>query len=353
MGVDVLIGDEALGPEVQAGWEALSAACPWTTPYSCPALALGWYEAFKDRFEPVVVYERSRDGGLEGLLPLARDRFTDALVPAVNYQASVHGWLALPLRGSFFLERALLALEPHFPGRVLTFAALPEAAPTDWTARGRPLGRRTRLASARHWLMPLSAERAGQKLDKKANSNQLAGLKKDGGLRMVRALDAPALQDALPTLTAWYDANAVDSGRPPRFRPHPTAPGFWGRMPGCCPGFAASALYVGDVLSAAVLGFTVGRRYHIAWGAENPSHESFAPSQVLWLMLEEELLQAGLQDADVTAGFDWMRQGGAEAKDTLQASIYFDRGALAMHDARRLALDVGRWALKLLDSVRP
>lgn len=353
MGVEVLIGEAALGPEVRAGWPALSAACPWDTAYTFPTLALGWYQAFADRFEPVVVIERAPDGGLEGLLPLARDRFTEELVPAVNFQASVHGWLARPLRGSYFLERALLALEPRFPGRVLTFAALPEGAPTDWTARTRPMGRRTRLHSAKHWRMPFSPERAEQKLDKKANSNQVAGLKKSGNLRLEPKLSAAALQESLPTLTDWYDANAMDSGRPPRFRPHPTAPGFWALMPECCPSFAATALYAGDSLAAAVLGFTVGRRYHVAWGVENPAHESFAPSQVLWLMLEEQLLQDGLQDADVTTGFEWMRLGAAEAKDTLQASVYFDRGALVAHDARTFALDVGRWALRLIDSVRP
>lgn len=232
MGVSVLTGRAARpgGDPALAGWRDLAEACPWSTPYGCPDLAQAWYEAHEAIFEPVVLYEQGADGQLEGLLALARHLTSGEIVPAVHRDASVYGWLARPLRGSYFLERALEAFGEHFPKQNLELEALPDGAPIDWAGPGRRLGRWARVESAHHWRMRFDPERAKKKLDKRANSQQVSGLKRRGEMRFERRLDAPTLERWLPDFARWFDAFAVDTGLSPRFEDHPEELTFWRRL---------------------------------------------------------------------------------------------------------------------------
>lgn len=351
MGVRVLRGAAARpgGDPALAGWADLAEACPWSTPYGCPQLTEAWYEAFERLYEPVVLYEPALGGGLDGLLALAEDRQTQAIVPAVHDDASVYGWLARPLRGSYFLERALAVLGARYPAATLELEALPDRAPTDWLARARPVGRIARVESAHHWRARLDPARAKKKLDKRANSQALAGLKKQGELRFEPELDAPTLERLVPDLVRWYDGYAEENGRTSRFLHRPEEIRFWRRLAGRAPGFMASALWVGERPAAVVFGFRIRGRFHVAWGVENPAFETQAPSQILWLMLEADLLERGLVDADVTCGFDWMRQGASEAQDTVKVSILFDDRARWAHDLGQSMVRASRVALRLID----
>lgn len=351
MGIGVLIGAAArpAGDQILSGWAALQAQCPWATPYTCPVLVGIWYEAFTAEYEPVVVYETDQEGQLSGVLALARHRMDGNLVPAVNTQASVHGWLARPLLGSYFIERALAALAERFAGKDLEFSALPTKAPTDWTQSKRALGAQARTEVSQRRILRLDSFRAAKKFDKRANSQQLAGLKKKGSLRFEPLMDAQMLERHLPDAATWFDNHAADRGYGSRFEGNRAELGFWQRLPQAAPGFCAAGLWVGDALATVVLGFTIGDRFHLALGVDNPGFESHAPSQILWLMLEEWLLDQGVRHADVTLGFEWMGLGGIEEKQCLRVRLLFDRQARAAHDTSQAMLGFARWALGVVE----
>lgn len=351
MGLRLLLGDAAR-PEGElslASWQGLLEACPWATPYDSPAVVGAWYAAFGAKYEPVVVCETGPDGELVGLLALAQDRRCGQLVPAVHRIASVQGWLARPLRGSYFLERALVALFERFPGQNLEFRALPEGAPTDWARPGRSVGRHARLSPVHRRFVAFDPERAAKKLDKRAESQQLAGLKKRGELRFEPALDAKTLQGILPELARWFDRHAVDAGRAARFSEHSYELDFWAGLPAQSPRCMASVLWVQGEPAAATVGLSSDTRFHLVWGVDNPAFETLAPSQVLWLMLEEHLLGQGVVDSDITSGLDWMHLGAAEVRPTLGVNLLFDPRARLAHDANRAAVGLSRWALALID----
>ncbi len=351
MGIGVLTGAEARpgGHRILSGWAALDAQCPWATPYTCPELVGIWYEAFEAQYEAVVVYETDRQDRLCGILALARAHSDGHLVPAVHTQASVHGWLARPLQGSYFIERALAGLAERFPGQDLELSALPSGAPTDWTQVKRALGAQARTEVIHHRLLRLDRDRAAKKFEKRANSQQLAGLKKQGALRFEPVLDAETLARHLPDVADWFDGHASDRGYPTRFTGDRAELDFWGRLPVAVPGFCAAGLWVGEVLATVVLGFKIGDRFHLALGVDNPAFESHAPSQISWLMLEEWLLGQDVQDADVTLGFEWMGLGGIEDKECLSVRLLFDRQARVAHDTSRALIGFARWALSIVE----
>jgi len=226
---------------------------------------------------------------------------------------------------------------------------LPTGAPTDWAQPARAIGRRARSTQVPQRILRLDAARAAKKLEKRANSQQLSGLKKQGALRFEARMTAEQLAQALPDLTAWFDAHAQDIGQAPRFSAQPQEQAFWAALPRECPCFGASGLWVEGQLAAVVLGVQIRERFHVAWGVDNPAFESHAPSQILWLMLEEALLAQGVKDSDITAGFDWMHLGAADIQQTQRISLLFDTRARVSHDASQKALNLGRWALRLID----
>lgn len=348
MGVTISTGPAAFTDERRAAWAALAEVCPWTTAYMCPRVAVAWYEAYADVYEPVLVHEDGPDGP-RGVLPLARHRRTGALEVAVGRPSAVQGWLAPPLLGSYFLERALDAVQARFPGQDLVFEALAPGMPTDWLAESRRFGRLTRTEPVPRWIETLDPARARKKLDKRTNAQQIAGLKAHGELRYTPSLEPEALATALPDLTRWHDQVCADMARPARFVEDPAELDFWRRLGGQSGRFVAAALHVGDTLAAAILAVRIRSRLYVAWGAERPALETLGPGQVLWRLMEPDLLADGVVDAEVSEGFDWMQIGAEKRTFSTRAAVLLSPKSRVSDGLSSAMVGLSKWALRRLD----
>src|SRR5690348_3001483 len=109
---DELLADEAFLRE----WQALSDACPWSTPFQAPAFATTWYRVYRKLWSPTLLISRDGAGQLQGLLPLAVAREGRGEVALAGaHQAEYHTWLALPELGNAFIWEAIQALRREIP----------------------------------------------------------------------------------------------------------------------------------------------------------------------------------------------------------------------------------------------
>ena len=120
------------------GWERLQNDCFWATAFQRFDFANAWYYAYRERFDPVIIFERDNICELTGLLALAVQKRSGGLVVAGDHQAEYQVWLDRAGVDDAFIEGALAQCRRRFPGRTLSFQYLPPGAPTGWTEPGRP-----------------------------------------------------------------------------------------------------------------------------------------------------------------------------------------------------------------------
>ena len=150
-------------------WEALYRACPWRTPF----VGLPFVDAVVGTGEEVLlVVERDAHGALSGVLPLGWNGTWSALGGAAALE---HAWLAPPLLGSYFMERATLELARHLDDT--------QRGPrADRTRARRSTGRTAHVVRgvSLEWItferlmIDIDPDAARRPLEKKANSTQLS-----------------------------------------------------------------------------------------------------------------------------------------------------------------------------------
>src|SRR5262249_20104068 len=119
----------------QSQWEKLYEACPWGTGCQTPGFVNAWHEAYRERYERLVVAEFSTTDDLTGLLSLARQKGSGKLFAAGAHQGEYKTWLALPSNGDAFIEAAFAEL-PREPGvSTLVLKYLPQGTPMGWSSR--------------------------------------------------------------------------------------------------------------------------------------------------------------------------------------------------------------------------
>ncbi len=282
---------------------------------------------------PVIGMERG--AGLEGLRLLAR--VDGRCMVAGAPEAPFWSWLARPLRGSFFVERALAS----YGGADELVFAPPPSCPLDWASPHRALGRRVRQASrGRSWVL-LNSERAHTPLEQKANGHQLTRLKKTGALKF-EIRSAHGTPAVLETGRQWALERMRSQGLP-------IPPGHAHRMtllslladdPAC----VVSTLSQGHHIISVAAGWRDGDCFCVELMAESPQLESASPSLIHFFFLEEVLAKRGVRRCEVSRGPDWLRYMASE-KDGQEVRILYRPTARVGQDVAEGAV---RWARKAL-----
>lgn len=317
-------------------WEALYRACPWRTPF----VGLPFVDAVLGTGEEaLLVVERDAGGKLSGVLPLGWDGTWSALGGSAALE---HAWLAPPLLGSYFMERATLELSRHLDDTQVDLGPIAPEAPVDWSDRPRRAGRFARVDYIRTSIIDIDPEAARRPLDKKANSTQLSALKKMGEIAV--AFD-PDLETVSTAMT-WDDRRSTATAAEPKFamasrRSVLRALAESGQI------LRAAMLLAGRIV-AVFVGHRTDDRLVVELLAEDPELEQWAPAYLLWHMLEPELLARGVRRVDVTRGPQWLTWLG-RAEDRARIQLLFAPRARMRFDAQAAVVGLSRWALQIVD----
>lgn len=342
MSIGVVFGPQAAqrlsDPTFAAQWDALHARCAFATPFLRRSFVEAW-RAERPEVALAMAIETSPDGGLVGVLPIARSG-DDAWSGFGGAAARRHGWLAQPLMGSYFAERAALALGRQLPTAVIRFESLPSAAPEDWTSRARRAGRIARVEAIEGTEIRLDRADVHHSLDKRANSTQLASLRKLGELERTDDVD----DDLLLLGTTWSDRFAEATAKSPNYAP-------WRRrlLKRVRDQLAVSALVLrakGRPARAisVIAGYPHEDRLELELVAEDPEHEQWSPAYLHWLMLEPALAKRGVVTVSGAGLPPWLTWLGAPS-ERRRVQLLCSTADRLRYDATTRVVDLSRWAL--------
>ena len=348
MKIDLLSGPEARswirGQAIREQWQNLYARCPWGTVCHAEAFVLPWYETYKSRYSPVVVFGTEVNGELTGLFTLAVDNDTRELIVAGSAQAEYHTWLADPRDESAFITGALQALRGKFPDHVLRLHFLAPSTPLDWLHRGpwarqcelrdfqRPLAATTDAAIFRHLL---------EKKRYKARRLARAGEMRLEHITSVQ--DFEPIFDIAITFGSFRHA-AVHDVRPRR---DPLKKQFYAAMMAVPRLLHVTALRVGDRVVSTHLGFYNRNQVILGMIAHSPAFARQSPSWLHLYMLGEKLAEEGIEALNLTPGGEYKEQLATHHDTAHGLTIFFSARRRFRYQVQRKLVAAAKHALDL------
>jgi CelD/BcsL family acetyltransferase involved in cellulose biosynthesis len=286
-------------------WRALARACPWATVFQEPAFSEAWWAVYADAFEPLLLTARDRDGTLQGLLALARDRASRRVVPVGAHHAEYHAWVAASNVGDAVMRDALRPLREALRVRRLRFHFLAPGAPTGWLAHARgpfaPLALRSDHPRGLRTLGDGGLDR--QALRKKAARSKLARLEREGPVEY-RAITEPAeFEHWLPQIIAQTDARHGSGSVAGPFAADPRKADFYRRLvrePGL---MHCGVLVRGDQLLASHTGWIDRGALGLGLITFDAREAAHSPGSLLLHLVGEDVARRGMATTfDLTPG---------------------------------------------------
>jgi CelD/BcsL family acetyltransferase involved in cellulose biosynthesis len=332
-----------------SAWENLYERCGWATPFQQAGFVTTWYEAYQERYQPVILAGYSPDGELTGLFTLAASNDSGALVVAGGHQAEYHAWLAASEEGTF-VEDALDALRERFPTGTLVLNYVPPGTPLDWARAGRPWARYCRLEPVQRPLLRISRSpdfRAH--LEAKYHPQRCAKLRRQGELTFGHLTDPADLEAIFDALVTYYDVRQLAVGGIAPFREDPLKKRFHlglMRVPGL---LHTTVLRIGGRLLAGHLGIAGRRTVALGILAHSPFDSQHSPGILHLRLLAEHLANSDFQTFDLTPGGDpWKDTIANEHDEAHILKVFLNRFQVLRHDARKGLRTAVRRSLGLL-----
>ena len=300
-----LLMDQSFGQD----WDHLFLPCSWATPFQSRAFVTTWYEIYAARYEPLLISERAADGQLTGLLTLAIERVSGALVYAGTHHAEYQVWLARPERGDEFILAAIANLRTAFPTQTLFFKYLPPNAPLTWAKSGQFPLRQIEIQSHARPLLNIGDGRGiGESLKKKSNKSRLNRLKQVGEIRFEQITDPNALEAIFDDIAAFVDLRqgAIHDVLP--FRMDPLKKPFHLALLKHPDLVHVTALRVREKLAALHFGIREPTQAVLWLFAHSPFLAAHSPGKFHLLLLGELLAQQGITTFDLTPGGDLWKE---------------------------------------------
>lgn len=321
-------------PTFQDFWDRLYQACPWKTAFQNRLFVETWYQQYRTKFEPVLLY--SADPDTPALLPLARNG--DVIVVAGAHQAEYHAWLARE-GDPGFLPEALRLLRAQFEFDTVGFKYLPAGFPVqilpkeiaDFQLIRRPLMR----------VNP--ADKLAASLKKKSNRSRLNGIREGGELVLEHITDVGRLGEVLDEVILMYDfrQGAVNNSVP--FEEDPQKKAFHlalAKIPGL---MHCSILRRGNKVFASLLGLYSGDTVHSGVFAHSPLSGKYSPGKLHLLLLGMQLQEEGFTFLDLTpGGYEWKDRFATEHDTVYRATVYGSHGLRKRAALKQSAIDIAK-----------
>lgn len=315
-------------PSFDRDWNNLLNYCPWVTPFQRKAFVSTWYEMYWERYEPLLVWARDANETLTGLLTLAIDRNSGALVFAGTHHAEYQVWLSRPEHGDAFIIAAILHLRAVFPDQSLFFKYLAPNAPLSWLKSEQLQHCKIDLQQQSR---PLRAVEDGKSftdsLKKKSNKSRLNRLRQMGEIRFEQITDAATLETMFDDIAAYTDLRqgAVHDVLP--FRIDPLKKPFHLALLKHPDLVHVTAMTVGGKLASVHFGIR-GTNHVLLWlFSHSPFLAAHSPGKFHLLMLGEMLASQGIALFDLTPGGDEWKERFATSHDQVHTlRVTFESG---------------------------
>jgi CelD/BcsL family acetyltransferase involved in cellulose biosynthesis/RimJ/RimL family protein N-acetyltransferase len=312
----------------QQDWDELVLHCPWATAFQRRAFVVTWYEVYAERYEPLLLCAQSAEGRLTGLLTLALEKNSGALVVAGTHHAEYQGWLSRPEHGDEFMLAALTALRAEFPTQTLSFKYVPPAAPLAWTKSERMHGSHLELQPTPRPLLQIGEGRSlSESLRKKSNKSRLNRLKQHGAIQFEQITDPERLATMFDDIVAYTDLRqgAVHDVLP--FRLDPLKKPFHLALLKHPDLVHVTTLQVGQQLAAVHFGIRQQAQVLLWLFAHTPYWAAHSPGKLHLLLLGELLAQQGVATFDLTPGGDAWKERFATDHDLVHTlRVTFESG---------------------------
>lgn len=332
----------------ERGWQALHAACPWSTVLQTAPFARAWYTTYRPDFEPVLVLGHGNDRSLVGLLAAGYSA-RRGLVMAGAQQAEYQTWLATPDRGDTFAASAFYALARQFPSSALTLKYLPPGTPLGWVNGDSPVARYCVLSATSRPLMDLRDRDAIDRCLKKRNiRSRLNKLKDDGYAGIERITDPDHLARYFDEIIAWHDFRRVTVSGVGPFENDPLKKTFHFEMlrQGV---LCATVLKLRNRVVSMQLDMIGQKGVHLALGAYAPWLSKFALGKIHILEVAAMLRDEGIDWIDLTPGDDpYKSEFATQWEDVHTLTVSPSAGS---HQKARLMRQVDRVARRALQQV--
>lgn len=334
-----------------AQWKCLFERCSHATAFQSPRFVLAWYGAYKERWQPVVVYATDEDGHLSGLWLLARDLQCDTLVHAGAQQAEYHAWLALPGRDEAFLDAAWVLLKRHVTFSTLRLKYLPAAHLSETLKRVSGMRHCVSIRQHARPLLRLTSDAIRASFAKKSNKSRFSRLRKTGNLEFRRIVDPDELKSVLDELVAYYDFRQGAANQSTPFFDDRCKRDFhydvFLRAPS---DLYITVSYLNNKPIAAFWGESSGAAVHLGLLVYSPFVAEHSPGKLHLMQLSEYLLGEGKAVLDLTPGGDPWKERFANAHDVVDEVVIFRSSTLWI--SQRTFDAAASWAKRVAHFVR-
>jgi CelD/BcsL family acetyltransferase involved in cellulose biosynthesis len=328
-------------------WEALTASCRWSTVYQSTRFARVWYGIYAPRYEPIVVVARDHFGTLVGLLPLARERATGALVHVGSHHAEYQTWILSADDGGRFVAEALQRCHEELGATrlQLLFVAPRTPVPSAEVLAHHRLGANVRIF--RRGLMAVGPDSGVHaSLRKKSNKSRLKRLEKLGPLTFRQLQTRAELEEVIDRITEYCDVRqgAVNATTP--FLSDPLKRPFYLAMmaePGM---LHATVLEAGGHVVASHIGFIDGEDVALGIITHSPMYAEHSPGKLLLLFLGRLLGEQGFSRFDLTPGGSYKDRFATDFDEVHAIDFFMDARAANIDMLRRRGVSVVKTLLE-------
>ena len=324
-----------------ADWEALHASCPWATVYQSTKFARVWYGCYASRYEPVVIAGRDAHRTLIGLMALARERATGALVHVGAYHAEYQTWMLRADDGGHFIAEALERCREDLGSSQLQFLFLAPGTPVPPATVLTQFGITADVRSFRRGLMAVGPDSAAHaSLRKKSNKSRLKRLERLGPLEFRQLQTRADLDQVLGPIMDYCDVRqgAVNAVTP--FLSDPLKRPFYLAMmaePGL---LHATVLEAGGEVLASHIGLVDGDELALGLITHSPIHAEHSPGKLLLLFLGRLLGEQGFTRFDLTPGGSYKDRFATDYDDVLAIDFFLSARAANLGLLRRRGVNV-------------
>jgi CelD/BcsL family acetyltransferase involved in cellulose biosynthesis/RimJ/RimL family protein N-acetyltransferase len=341
-----LLDDEAFLNE----WRRLYKSCTWATAFQSLEFVTTWYDSYKEHYSPILICERSLKGELVGLIPLALENRSKAVVVAGAHQAEYQAWLALPGGGNSFIEDGMNKLAREVPTSTLRFRYIPPGTPMEWTKSRPDVSWKCEIAQHSRYVVRIDNEVEVADYLQKRNrhtKNFWNRFKRLGDIRLEEIRDPRQLAPIFDQLITYYDIRLGAAYDKLPFRNDPVKKSFHLAMLGVPNLLHVSIFKAGETIISALFGIVDGKTYSLAMPMFSPQYADNSPIMLHLLLLSQRLHQEGFSTLDLTAGDEWYKERVSTNHDYVhEVEVYFRQTAWVRHRTKKLGTAIARAALR-------
>ena len=331
-------------------WATLHAECSWATVFQSVPFVTTWYRVYDERYDPIILYCRRVGGSLGGLLVLARDRETGAVVNAGTMHAEYHSWLATRENLATFPVAALEALRGWVHSGSLTFLFLSPGTPLDWVMEAEAKGLRMSIRWHDRGLVQLGpGSDVLASLRKSSNKSRIARLRRIGPVTFEQVHTADEFRTIIDTIATQCDVRQGGRSANLPFRTDSHKAAFYTACMEEAGLTHATVLKAGNHIIATHVGF-VDRIPALGLITHGPEYGEHSPGKLLLLYLHKLLGEQGYTEFDMTPGRPYKKRFATHKDAVCVLEVFFDKAAHRRYQTRAAAAKAGHWVSSVTGS---